>query len=108
LVGKNSELLSKLQAIFALCETERIFGKLEFDASLLESSLAFDEFSPAFEQFKTQGLNHNIRQDRSCTFWVGVWDHTSRDNKEGYQKAYERTVGEIFNAFRYREDKWPH
>ena len=105
---KKRELILQKQANFDLSKIEQISKELEFDASLLESSLAFDDFSPAFEQFETQGLDHNIRQDRSCTFWVGVWDHTSRDNKEGYQKAYERTVGEIFNTFRYREDKWPH
>ena len=71
MVGKNSELMSKLQAIFALCETERIFGKLEFDASLLESSLAFDEFSPAFEQFKTEDSNHNF--DKTNVELMG-WD----------------------------------
>ena len=56
--------MSKLQAIFALCEIERIFGNLEFDASLLESSLAFDEFIPAFAQFNTEESNHNFRQDQ--------------------------------------------
>ena len=56
--------MSKLQAIFALCEIERIFGKLEFDDSLLESSLAFDEFIPAFAQFNTEDSNHNFRQDK--------------------------------------------
>ena len=56
--------MSKLQTIFALCEIERIFGNLEFDASLLESSLAFDEFIPAFAQLNTEDSNHNIRQEK--------------------------------------------
>lgn len=59
------------QANFDLSKIEQKIKELEFDASLLESSLAFDEFSPAFEQFKTEDSNHNI--DKTKVELMG-WD----------------------------------
>ena len=106
--GDKRNLLEQKQSNFNLDEIDQLFEEVKFDASVLERPLTFDEFIPAFQQFKTHGRSLKIRSDRRCTFWVAVWDHTSSGNKEGYQKAHEQTVGQVFNTYRFKEDKWPH
>ena len=101
-------LLNNRETNFEIGEIEHMFVNMNFDLGALEKPLSFDEFIPIFSQFKAHGLNRSIRLDRRCTFWVAVWDHTSVENKQGYQRAHEQTVGQVFNTYRFKEDKWPH
>ena len=101
-------LLNNRETNFKIGEIEHMFVNMNFDLGALEKPLSFDEFIPIFSQFKAHGLNRSIRLDRRCTFWVAVWDHTSIENKQGYQRAHEQTVGQVFNTYRFKEDRWPH
>ena len=95
-------------ANFSRNQLVEIFDEIGFDQSVIGKPLRFSEFGDAFKGFKTAGRNMKIREGQQCTFNVALWDHTSLTNKEGYQKAKEQVVDQIFSSYRYRDDPWPH
>ena len=85
-----------------------IFDEMAFDRNVLGKPLNFDQFRQVFGEFRTAGRGKKIRHDRQCTFHVALWDHTSLTNKEGYQRAKEQVVDQVFGSYRYQDDPWPH
>ena len=91
-----------------ITEVDQLLDKMSFDRDDLNRNLAFDEFIPAFEEFKRAGQVQRVRTDRRCTFWVAIWDHTSATNKRGYKQAHNQRVQQVFNTYEFEEDPWPH
>ena len=85
-----------------------IFDEMAFDRNVLGKPLNFDQFRQVFDGFRTAGRGKKIRHDRRCMFHVALWDHTSLTNKEGYQRAKEQVVDQVFGSYRYQDDPWPH
>ena len=84
------------------------FDEMAFDRNVLGKPLNFDQFRQVFSEFRAAGREKKIRHDRQCTFHVALWDHTSLTNKEGYQRAKEQVVDQVFGSYRYQDDPWPH
>ena len=89
-------------------EVDQLLDELSIDRGHLNRNLTFDEFIPAFEEFKRAGQIQRVRTDRRCTFWVAIWDHTSATNKRGYKQAHNQRVQQVFNTYEFEEDPWPH
>ena len=104
----KSDVIDQKESNFDQEDIEKIFVELKFDRSVLNRYLDYEEFITSFNNFRTFGEKRLIRSDRRCTFWVAVWDYTSETNKEGYKRAHEQIVGNVFNTFRYKVDAWPH
>ena len=91
-----------------ITEVDQLLDEMSFDRDDLNRNLTFDEFIPAFDEFKRAGQVQRVRTDRRCTFWVAIWDHTSATNKRGYKQAHNQTVQQVFNTYEFEEDPWPH
>ena len=93
---------------FSRDKLAEIFDEMAFDRNVLGKPLNFDQFRQVFGEFRAAGRGKKIRHDRRCTFHVALWDHTSLKNKEGYQRAKEQVVDQVFYSFRYQDDPWPY
>ncbi len=99
---------SASDANFSRVKLGEMFDEMAFDRNVLGKPLNFDQFRQVFDGFMTAGRGKKIRHDRRCMFYVALWDHTSLTNKEGYQRAKEQVVDQVFSSYRYQDYPWPH
>ena len=83
---------------------EQLLNDVGFNRNYLEIKLVNKEFESGFKNFSDLGEKVGSQE---CKFTVGIWDHTSPQNKKRYIEALE-VVENTFYVYKYKEDKWPH